>query len=145
MHPGPKCQADAEYLWQLFKYFTLQDRTKLYDEKVQKAATAVWLAKHRPSTLINVGAANRFISHALPELTPAQKAALKQVQLLQSCNAGLGNQMAVPNVYDCAAGNSCGQGLEQSLQHCSVQQTTPACPCKLWQGQEEGSKEAASL
>ena len=39
----------------------------------------MWLAKHKPSTQINVGAANRFISHALPELTPAQKAALKQV------------------------------------------------------------------
>ena len=59
----------------------VQARLKLYEVKVQGAAEAAWLAQHRPSTQVNVNAANRFISHALPDLSQEQRAALKQVRL----------------------------------------------------------------
>ena len=56
-----------------------QARLQLYEAKVQQAATAAWLAANKPKTQMNVGAANRFISHALPDLSQEQRAALKQV------------------------------------------------------------------
>ena len=47
---------------------------------MQAAAEAAWLAQHKPMTQVNVTAANRFISHALPDLGPEQRAALKQAK-----------------------------------------------------------------
>ena len=57
----------------------LQERLKAYNKKVRKLESADFLAKHRPATEINIAAANRFINHAIPNLSSEQKAALKQV------------------------------------------------------------------
>ena len=57
----------------------MQARLQVYEQKVDKTASAWWLFEHRPATQVNVAAANRFISHALPELSPDQRRALQQV------------------------------------------------------------------
>jgi len=37
------------------------------------------LSVHKPALELNIGAANRFISHAIPDLSQSQKAALKEI------------------------------------------------------------------
>ena len=58
-----------------------QDRLKAYGKKVRKLESAEYLALHKPATEINIAAANRFINHAIPDLSKEQKAALKQVRV----------------------------------------------------------------
>ena len=55
---------------------------RLYDKKVRKLESERWLAHNSAQTQINVAAANRFISAAIPDLTPTQRAALKAVRPL---------------------------------------------------------------
>lgn len=57
----------------------MQARLKVYAGKVEKAAAAQWLSTHRPKTQVNLAAANRFITHAIPELSQEQKTALQEV------------------------------------------------------------------
>ena len=52
-----------------------QERVKLYQKKIQKAESAAYVAANKSSTEINIAAANRFITHAIPELTAQQKQA----------------------------------------------------------------------
>ena len=66
-----------------------QERVKLYQKKIQKAESAAYVAANKSSTEINIAAANRFITHAIPELTAQQKQALKQVNLFNTCEAQL--------------------------------------------------------
>ena len=56
----------------------MQERIKFYGRKVRKLESATFLAKHQPSLDLNVAAANRFITHAIPDLCEDQKQALKQ-------------------------------------------------------------------
>jgi hypothetical protein len=57
----------------------VQERLRLYDKKLQKAESEQWLKEHRPSLSVSVAAANRFISAAIPDLTPEQRKALRKV------------------------------------------------------------------
>ncbi len=47
---------------------------------MNKLESEKWLKEKSAQTQINVTAANRFISAAIPDLTPAQRLALKAVQ-----------------------------------------------------------------
>ena len=58
-----------------------QERLRLYEMKVRKLESEQWLAHNSAQTQINVAAANRFISAAIPDLTATQRAALKTVRL----------------------------------------------------------------
>jgi len=62
----------------------VQDRIRLYQKKVQKLEHDQTLATSRRSTAIDIGAANRFISAAVTDLSAQQKAALQQVQHLNA-------------------------------------------------------------
>ncbi|KAK9839828.1 hypothetical protein WJX81_004667 [Elliptochloris bilobata] len=53
------------------------ERVRLYEKKVRKLESEAWLAQNSAQTQVNVAAANRFISAAIPDLTLAQRAALK--------------------------------------------------------------------
>lgn len=70
-----------------------------------KAESAEYLRTHKPSGSVDVAAANRFISHALPDLTDEQrrklrqdteavKAALAQQQGTRGAKRGLGAREA---------------------------------------------------
>jgi hypothetical protein len=54
----------------------------VYGKKVRKLESAEYLATHKPALELNIGAANRFISHAIPDLSADQKTALKEVMRL---------------------------------------------------------------
>jgi hypothetical protein len=54
-----------------------QERLRRYEGKLLRAGTADELARSRPGTELNLAAANRFITAAIPDLTPAQRAALR--------------------------------------------------------------------
>lgn len=56
-----------------------QERLRLYDRKLQKAESEKWFKEHKPSLSVSVAAANRFISAAIPDLTPEQRKALRKV------------------------------------------------------------------
>ena len=56
-----------------------QARLQLYRKKVQKVESQKWLSENKRSLAVNVSAANRFISHAIPELTTQQHEALREV------------------------------------------------------------------
>lgn len=58
----------------------LQERIQLYQRKVQKLESEKWLQENSAQTQVNVAAANRFISAAIPDLTPAQRGVLKAVR-----------------------------------------------------------------
>ena len=60
----------------------MQDRIRLYQKKVKKLEQDQTLATSRRSTAINIGAANRFISAAVTDLSAQQKTALQQAQRL---------------------------------------------------------------
>ncbi len=57
-----------------------QERIRLYEQKVQKLESEKWLHENSAQTQVNVAAANRFISAAIPDLTPVQRQALKAVR-----------------------------------------------------------------
>ena len=60
----------------------------MYGKKVRKLESAEYLAVNKPALELNVGAANRFISHAIPDLSREQKVALKEVRCIPtSCLA----------------------------------------------------------
>lgn len=61
-----------------------QERLQLYRKKVQKVESEKWLSENKRSLAVDVSAANRFISHAIPELTPQQHEALRLVNSLTS-------------------------------------------------------------
>jgi primosomal protein N' len=63
----------------LTKWCSAQERLQLYKKKVQKVESQKWLSEHRRSLAVDVSAANRFISHAIPELNPQQHQALREV------------------------------------------------------------------
>lgn len=52
---------------------------KFYAKKVRKLESEEYLSTHKPSMEVNVAAANRFITHAIPDLNKEQKAALRKV------------------------------------------------------------------
>ena len=56
----------------------------MYGKKVRKLESAEYLAVNKPALELNVGAANRFISHAIPDLSREQKVALKEVRCIPS-------------------------------------------------------------
>jgi len=47
---------------------------------VQKLESEKWLHENSAQTQVNVAAANRFISAAIPDLTPVQRQGLKAVR-----------------------------------------------------------------
>lgn len=51
----------------------------MYRKKLDKVESQKWLKEHKRSLEINVSAANRFISQAIPDLTPAQRSQLHKV------------------------------------------------------------------
>ncbi len=67
-HTSIACQLDSHEL--------LQDRLKQFGKKVKKAAAAKELKESKRSMEVDVGAINRFISHAVPDLSSQQKQAL---------------------------------------------------------------------
>ena len=56
----------------------MQERLKLYSKKLRKEESEKWLKEHKPSLTVDVAAANRFISTAIPDLTPAQRETLRK-------------------------------------------------------------------
>jgi len=72
----------------------------VYAKKVRKLESAEYLAVNKPALELNIGAANRFISHAIPDLNADQKAALKQVMRLISYQQRLTIQAATPHSVD---------------------------------------------
>ena len=58
----------------------LQAHVEKYLRKVKKVAHEKELKEAQRVTEVNVGAANRFISHALPDLSKAQKRQLREVR-----------------------------------------------------------------
>ncbi|KAK9808690.1 hypothetical protein WJX72_001998 [[Myrmecia] bisecta] len=54
------------------------ERLELYKRKVQKVVSEKELQESRPTVQLNVAAANRFINSAIPDLTPAQRKALRE-------------------------------------------------------------------
>ena len=65
-----------------------QERLKVYGKKVRKLESAEYLAVNKPALELNVGAANRFISHAIPDLSREQKVALKEVWCIPTFSFG---------------------------------------------------------
>jgi hypothetical protein len=57
---------------------TGQERLHRYGNKLRRAANEDELARSRPGTELNVAAANRFISQAIPDLTPEQRRRLRE-------------------------------------------------------------------
>jgi len=55
----------------------MQDRLERYDKKLMRAALDDEAARSRPGSDLNVAAANRFITAAIPDLTAEQKRALR--------------------------------------------------------------------
>ena len=58
----------------------LQAHVEKFLRKVKKVAHEKELKEAQRVTEVNVGAANRFISHALPDLSKAQKRQLREVR-----------------------------------------------------------------
>lgn len=54
------------------------DRVNLYHDKIERAID-LSKAPVRPSATLNYKAATRFIDHALPNLTPAQKQSMREI------------------------------------------------------------------
>ena len=64
--------------------FALQERINRYKRKLSKVNSEVILRNSKRSTEVNIQAANRFITAAIPELSKDQKLALKQVCILSN-------------------------------------------------------------
>lgn len=60
-----------------------QDRIQRYKKKLKKLISDEELAVTRRSLTLNVGAANRFIDAAIPDLPEDQKKALRKVRCLR--------------------------------------------------------------
>ncbi|BDA44251.1 hypothetical protein COCOBI_05-4350 [Coccomyxa sp. Obi] len=60
------------------------ERLSIYRKKVEKVESEKWLKEHKRTLEVNVSAANRFISHAIPELTNEQRSALKRARVARS-------------------------------------------------------------
>ena len=62
------------------------ERTMLaaYEKKVQAAVAKQELGRKKRGLEINVDAAHRFITHAIPDLSAAQKAELQQVRIARA-------------------------------------------------------------
>ena len=58
----------------------VQERIATYKRKLSKVQSETILKTTKRKTEINVGAANRFITAAIPELSSEQKQALRQVR-----------------------------------------------------------------
>ena len=58
-----------------------QERISRFKRKVSKVNSEAILKRSKRATEVNIQAANRFITAAIPELTKEQKQALKQVCL----------------------------------------------------------------
>ena len=63
---------------------TSQDRIRLYHKKIQKLENDQKLATSRRTTAVDIGAANRFITAAVTDLSVQQKAALQQMKPLSA-------------------------------------------------------------
>jgi exosome complex protein LRP1 len=61
----------------------LQERVSLYNDKVMKALDQSKGAL-QPTSAIDVGAANRFIEHAIPDLSADQKRRMWEVSKIQN-------------------------------------------------------------
>ena len=57
----------------------MQKRVSLYLSKIDQAANKLDLQNSKRTLDVNVGAANRFISSAIPELSSEQRQKLKEV------------------------------------------------------------------
>ncbi|KAI8467071.1 MAG: hypothetical protein J3K34DRAFT_482503 [Monoraphidium minutum] len=69
-----------------------QDRLQRYERKLKRAAAEDELARTRPGTELNVAAANRFISQAIPDLTPEQRQQLREQNAAGKRGAGCGGE-----------------------------------------------------
>lgn len=79
----------------------LQERLRLYKKKIHKVESQKWFKEHKRSLEVNVSAANRFISNAIPELTAEQRSALKKVlyhpmYLVLASKAAIACQQCMP-------------------------------------------------
>ena len=82
----------------------MQERINRFKHKVSKVHSETILKTTRRSTEVNVQAANRFITAAIPELSRDQKLALKQVQ----ANTMLKHYPAAAHLdYCCAFQSQC--------------------------------------
>ncbi|EIE25988.1 hypothetical protein COCSUDRAFT_60985 [Coccomyxa subellipsoidea C-169] len=70
----------SQYLVLDDKNDTAQERLRLYKKKIHKVESQKWFKEHKRSLEVNVSAANRFISNAIPELTAEQRSALKKAR-----------------------------------------------------------------
>jgi hypothetical protein len=71
-----------------------KERVERYEKKLTRAALDDERARSRPGTDLNVAAANRFIAAAIPELTPAQRQALRRPAGGEGRQAGGGKRGA---------------------------------------------------
>eukprot|EP01024_Parvocaulis_polyphysoides_P040465 TRINITY_DN36825_c0_g1_i4.p2 TRINITY_DN36825_c0_g1~~TRINITY_DN36825_c0_g1_i4.p2 ORF type:complete len:142 (-),score=27.06 TRINITY_DN36825_c0_g1_i4:122-547(-) len=64
---------------------TNHQRLKAYTKKVQQSETQLLQTEEQQNLKLDIQAANRFIEHALPELTKEQKQLMKQVRNNVAC------------------------------------------------------------
>ncbi len=79
MHRSSLCGAITSTYHALSSAVHVQERLEKYDKKVRKALAVEELASTRPAVTLDIAAANRFIDHAIPDLSKEQKERLKQV------------------------------------------------------------------
>ena len=65
----------------------LQKRVRIYLNKINQAADKLDLQNSKRTLDIDIVAANRFISSAIPELTSEQRQRLKEVRLMLTCHS----------------------------------------------------------
>lgn len=69
---------------------SVQERLRRYEAKLRRATLDDELARTRPSSDLNVAAANRFIANAIPDLTAEQKQALRDAAAAAEAEGGGG-------------------------------------------------------
>lgn len=79
----------------------LQERISRFKRKVSKVNSEALLKKSKRATEVNIQAANRFITAAIPELSKEQKLALKQVHIGTLCMR-ICNKNALPPRTSCS-------------------------------------------
>lgn len=82
------------------------ERLAAYEKKVRRVTSDKLLSESRPSIGVNIAAANRFIDHAIPDLTPEQR------QLLRQKGDKLNGRQQQPNLQQ--------RGSSKSLQRAST-------------------------
>ncbi len=95
-------------------FLRMQTRLKQYAKKVSKAATEKELRETRRSVTVDVAGVNRFITYAVPDLSDAQRQALREVRggghRVGACGLGMrwggkhavgGNKHANTTVHQC--------------------------------------------